>query len=183
MLSKHASLSMQWLSPYSNTDCANPSVFFQADLFVYTVCNRFGVLRYRDISPPFFVPSELIWDICCPLYIFCMRSVTEARFVTVSFQPHVGLQPLSGRNFCRLKWVLLCVNRGLFYFLDDFLEAWRLCMQGKKKRFACAPEEIDATWEQRTLDILMILWRLEAEQKVMVHSFGWTLFFLHFTFC
>lgn len=119
MLSKHASLSINVVTIF-NTDCANPSIF-QADLFVYTICNRFGVLRYRDIFP--FCPSwtelgsslsfvyslyEGHKSVCfCYCFISSTRQSSTAVWAT----------------FCQLRWVLLYEPRTL-YFLDDFLEAF-----------------------------------------------------------
>lgn len=149
MLSKHASLSIKVVTTIFNTDCANPSIF-QADLFVYTVCNRFGVLRYRDACP--FCPFWTQLGYCCPLYILCMRGHENACFVPVWFQPHISPQQLSGQHLVSCD-EFCCMNWGPF---TSLMISWK--HKGSSVHPVCIkdcfmPQEINSRWDVRAENV------------------------------
>lgn len=165
-----------------NTDCANPSVF-KADLFVYTVCNRFGVLRYWDISP-FFCPFRTDLGYCCPLYIFCMRSGTKPVLFPFRFN-HASVFSCCLGKILSTEMSFIVWTWGLFISL---MISWKregsvraVCKE--KGLLVHQKKSTQGESRERQTAVLMILWRREAGQKVTVHSSGWSLCFLHFTFC
>lgn len=151
MLSKHASLSIKWSPPYSTLTVPTLQ-FFQADLFVYTVCNRFGVLRYRDVCP--FCPFWTELGHCCPLYILFMRGIKTPviRYCFIS-TTHQSSSATVWATFCELKWVC-CTKRGPFISLmiswkHKGLSVHPVCI----KELCFMPQEINTRWDVRAENV------------------------------
>lgn len=155
MLSKHASLSIKVVTTIFNTDCANPSIF-QADLFVYTVCNRFGVLRYGDIYP--FCPFWTEVGYCCPLYILCMMGIKTPVSLLFNFH-HTSV-------FSSRLGKILWTEMSFVVWTEDLFISLMISWKHKCssvhpvciKEVWFMPQEINSRWDVRTENIRQPFW-------------------------
>lgn len=152
MLSKHTSLSIKVVTTIFHTWLCQPLQFFQADLFVYTVCNRFGVLRYRDICPvcPFW--TELGY--CCPLYILYMRGIKNACF---SLLFHFNLTSVLSNCQGKSLWTEISFVTLNWGALISLMASWKhkgssvhpVCI----KEVCFMPQEINSRWDVRAENV------------------------------